>query len=153
MFSYKKAHSLDKNFVFKTCAAGIQAIYVDGEQIAEKVTKEGRSATTVTAVEVSRNAQILAVSVSSASVGSLQGWIGAASDGSIVTDDSWKCSSTYTAGWQNIYFNDIKWTAPIIKQTNSNSCIGFPSASKKLWIKKNSQNDSSTIYCRKSLGS
>ena len=153
MFFYKKARLSDENFVFKTCAAGIQAIYVDGEQIAKKVTKEGRNATTVTAAEVSRNAQILAVSVSSASVGSFKGWIGATSDSSIVTDDSWKCSSTYTSGWQNIDFNDVKWTVPIIKQANSNSCIGFPSAAKRLWIKKNNLSDSSTIYCRKSLGS
>ena len=50
------------------------------------------------------NAQLIAVSATNHMYAA--GWMGSLSDGSVVTDESWKCSPEYSPNWFAIDFND-----------------------------------------------
>ena len=98
-------------------------------------------------VSVRRTAKLIAVQVKN--TGGPGGLKAAFSDSSVVSDGSWKCSSTLKNGWQNVEFDDSSWSAPLTTGTTT-GCVGFPSSAKWLWS-GNDYNSLTTVYCRKSL--
>ena len=93
------------------------------------------------------NTKVIAVSITNL-VGSA-GFRAAFSDSSVVSDGSWKCSSTFKMGWQNVDFNANLWPAPATTGISA-SCKAFPSSAKYLWADKHYKSVT-TIYCRKTL--
>ena len=102
-------------------------------------------------VSVPSTTKVIAVAATNHLYGA--GWRGAMSDGSVVTDGSWKCTSTFYDGWQNPGFDDSGWASPVVKDwTSGVGCPGFLSdaAVKWLWI-DSTYSSLKTSYCRKSL--
>ena len=125
----------------KVCSDDDHIIYVDGKQVASGPFN------TPSYLGVPSTAKVIAVQVkNTAGPG---GFKAAFSDNRIVTDGSWKCSSTLKDGWQNVDFDDSSWSAPLTSGTTT-GCTGFPSSAQWLWA-GNDYNSLITIYCRKTL--
>ena len=100
-------------------------------------------------VSVPPTTRVIAVSATNHLYGA--GWRGALSDGSVVTDESWKCTNTFANGWQNPGFDDRGWPAPLAKVwTAAVGCPGLPDAAKWLWTDA-TYSSLQTIYCRKTI--
>ena len=98
-------------------------------------------------IDVRSTAKVIAIKViNTAGPG---GFKAAFSDSTVVTDGSWKCSSTLKSGWQNVDFDDSSWSAPLTSGTTT-ACAGFPSSAKWLWL-GNDYNAIITVYCRKKV--
>ena len=132
-----------QNWTLMVCSDGYHEVYVDGTQVAS-------NAFNVTSyVNVPRYVEVIAVQVN-ANAGT-GGFRAAFTDNSVVSDSSWKCSVTFTSGWQNVDFDDSLWSAPITVGT-TNACSGFSSLVKWLRASEGYGNSNRTIYCRKFFG-
>ena len=135
-----------KSLAFLSCADDSHVVYFDGKQFNNN-SKVGDWNQTI-ATPIPSNTQVIAVAVTNNA--GTAGWRGALSDGNAVTDGSWRCTSTYADGWQNVDFDDSSWPVPYMTQT-SLGCVGYPSAAQWLWTEK-SYTATMTVYCRKRLG-
>ena len=125
----------------KVCSDDNHVVYIDGQLVASSPFNVASTS------NVPRTATVIAIQVTNtAGPGGLKA---AFSDGSVVTDSSWKCSSTLTSGWQNIDFDDSSWSVPLATGPTT-ACVEFPSSAKWLWI-GNDYNSLITVYCRKTL--
>ena len=126
----------------KVCSDDNHVVYIDGQQVATSPFN------TVSTSNVPKTAKVIAVQVTNtAGPGGLKA---AFSDNSVVSDSSWRCSSTLKSGWQNIDFDDSSWSAPLTSGSTT-ACTGFTSSAQWLWS-GNDYNSITTIYCRKTLG-
>ena len=80
----------------------------------------------------------------------LGGFVGAMSDGRVITDNSWKCSSACITGWQNVEFDDSKWSVPYVTDVVADSSSEFPPEARWLWIDESAY--TMRMCCRKSVG-
>ena len=133
---------------FSSCADDTHIVYVDGKQVNSGPKEIAWNQAVITPIP--SNARILAVQATNLWAGQ-GGWKGAFSDNSVVTDGSWKCSSTFTNGWQNVDFDDSLWPAAATTGALANgACDGLSSSAKWLWTDRN-YNTAITVYCRKTL--
>ena len=124
------------------CSDHYHEVYIDGKRVAS-------NALNVTSyVSVPSITRVIAIQVTN--IVGPGGFRAAFTDNSVVTDGSWKCSSTFISEWQNVDFDDSLWSAPTTVRTSS-ACSDFSSSVKWLRASKYSKNSTSTIYCRKSL--
>ena len=101
---------------------------------------------------IPNQAQVIAISITNVLM-TFGGFRAAMSDGSVVSDSSWKCSlALATAGWQSIDFDDTSWPAATTTGWSS-VCSQFPPTAKFLWTDRfySSMIAAVTICCRKSL--
>ena len=97
---------------------------------------------------VSSNAQVLAVKiVNRLFVG---GWRGSFSDGTVLTDRTWKCNSHYYPGWPNANFEDKFWPRARILTSLPGCRLGISADAKWLWTNADHYT-AMTIFCRRSL--
>ena len=134
---------------FTSCGDDPQIIYVDGKLAAINPTEGNKNIVAY----VPQNAQLLAVAVTN-----IYGYAnlkGALTNGTMITDGSWKCTATYADGWHKIGFDDSSWPVATVRDASLNGaiCEDFPSgAIKSLWNDfSGSYNVQKTVYCRKSL--
>ena len=132
--------------MFLSCARGSHEVFVDGKLFNNHSITGDLNQNISTAIP--SNAQVIAVKVTNP--GGSTGWKGALSDGSVVTDGSWRCTSTYADGWQNVNFNDSKWPVPYMTGVTQ-GCVGYLPSAQWLWTEK-SYSAATSIYCRKKLG-
>ena len=78
------------------------------------------------------------------------GVLGSFSNG-LVTNESWRCSSTLSPGWNSPDFDDQQWPFAVVVGNHGDSPWGFISgiASKAKWIWTSGQY--SDVYCRVNL--
>ena len=119
---------------------------MDGKQVNSNPKENEWNQAIITPIQ--SKTQVIAVSITN--IAGAAGFKAALSDSSVVTDGSWKCSSTFTNGWQNVGFDDSLWPAAATTGATT-SCGGFPSSAKYLWTDKG-YSSVITIYCRKTLG-
>ena len=130
----------------------MHVVYVDGKQVNINPGLTGNiDFNQVVLTPIPENTQVIAVSVKNIFM-TFGGFRAAISDGSIVSDNSWKCSKKFISGWQNIDFDDSSWSAAATSGW-ADICLNFPLTAKFLWIDKFYTTLASfvTIYCRKSL--
>ena len=125
----------------KVCSDDDHVVYVDGQQVANGPFNVASN------IAVPSTAKVIAIQVTNTA--GPGGFKAAFSDNSIVTDGSWKCSSSLRSGWQNVAFDDSSWSAPLTTGTTT-GCAGFTSSAKWLWS-GNDYNSLITVYCRKTL--
>ena len=122
-------------------------MYVDGKQVNSNPKENDLNQAIITPIP--SNSRVIAVQVTNLFAGPAGGFKGALSDNSVVTDGSWKCSPTFTNGWQNIDFDDSLWPAASATGSYSN-CNFFTSSAKWLWTDRY-YDKAITIYCRRTL--
>ena len=130
----------------------MHVVYIDGKQVnINPGLAGGIDFDQVVITPIPENTQVIAVSVTNIFM-TFGGFRAAMSDGSIVSDSSWKCSIKFISGWQNIDFDDSSWPAAVTTGWAA-VCSNFPSTAKFLWIDKfyTTLASAVTIYCRKSL--
>ena len=101
---------------------------------------------------IPNQAQVIAISVTNLFM-TFGGFRAAMSDGSVVSDSSWKCSLALAYGdWQSTAFDDSSWLAATTTGW-APICSQFPPAAKFLWTDKfySALASTVTIFCRKSL--
>ena len=133
-----------KGLTLSSCADETHIIYVDGKQVNSNPAVNDWTQTIITPIP--SNARVIAISVTN--IQNNAGFKASFSDGSVVTDGSWKCSEKFTDGWQRVDFNDSLWAAPTT--TGSANCNGINANAKWLWTDKYYKS-LITIYCRKTL--
>ena len=89
---------------------------MDGKQVNDNILNSIYNKVLVTLIP--KNIHLIAVHVSN--VMDKAGFKAVASDGSIVSDSSWKCTSVLTSGWQEIDFDDSMWPKPVMKIDRDN---------------------------------
>ena len=115
------------------CSDDYLKVYVDGKHVASSVLN------VISYINIPSKTKVIATQVTNI-VG--PGVFRAAFiDYSMVTDGSWKCSSIFTSGWQNIDFDDSLRPAPTTVEMNT-ACGGFSSSVK--WLQTSKDYDSST---------
>ena len=130
-----------------TCADDTHIVYINGKQVNSNPRENAFDQAIITPIP--RETKVIAVSITNYEGGA--GFKAALSDNSVVSDDSWKCSSTFSENWQKIDFDDRSWPAALtIGSTRPTACGGFPSSAKYLWTDE-SYTSLITIYCRKTL--
>ena len=132
---------------FTSCGDDVHTVYVDGKQVASQPYDGNWNENVISNVPLS--AQILAVSVTN--LHGVAGLRGALTNGTVITDSSWKCTTTLNDGWQDITFDDSNWPAAVVRDYPMAGCDSFPSAAlKALWTEP-TFSTLKTIYCRKQL--
>ena len=101
--------------MFTSFPDGEYEVYIDGDRVIKAI-----GSNSVMYNTIDQNASILAVSVLNKK--GLGGFRGALSDGRIA-DESWKCSSVYSSGWQNVAFDDSKWPLAIFRSDSKTQVI------------------------------
>ena len=120
---------------------------MDGKQVKGKVLNSFDNQEIVTPIP--KNIHVIAVHVTN--VIDEAGFKAVSSDGRIVSDSSWKCTSVLTSGWQEIDFDDSMWPEPVMK-INGYNCKGFPSSSSAMWLwTEHTFKTLNSMYCRKLL--
>jgi hypothetical protein len=80
------------------------------------------------------------------------GFLASTSDGLLLTDSSWKCTSQpQTAGWADPNFNDNSWPAAVMVSPNRSPDVHGIIAeinSNAYWIWAADSGSSGTVYCR-----
>ena len=131
--------------MLSTCANNSHIVYVDGKQVNSNPQENEYNQTILTPIP--NKTKVIAVSITN--YGGEPGFKAALSNTSVVSDDSWKCSSTFTDGWQKIGFDDSSWL-PAVTTGSILACAGFPSSAKFLRIDE-SYDAPIMIYCRKTV--
>ena len=136
------------SITFSSCADDTQIVYVDGKQVNSGPKEIMWNQVIITPIP--NNTRVVAIQVTNLWQGQ-GGWRGAFSDKSVFTDGSWKCSATFTVGWQNVDFDDSLWPAAATTGDLSNGvCDDLLPSAKWLWTDE-FYNEAITIYCRKTL--
>ena len=126
-------------------------IYIDGQLIVYNTVYFQ----TVTVI-VPYTATVVAIQVFDTG-GGWGGLLGSFSDGD-VTDASWKCTKTYSDGWNKSIFDDSAWPAAHAMIMNGDPSSPWPSATniasnaKWIWAGSYQSPTTSIVYCRKLLG-
>ena len=133
-----------------TCAANTHIVYLDGKQVSSNL-GNGIDSNQVVITSIPNHAQVIAISVTNKFM-TFGGLRAAMSDGSVVSDSSWKCTIEYVKDWQNVDFDDSLWPAATTTGWAA-ICEDFPPAAKYLWANKYyyALTPTATSYCRKSL--
>jgi hypothetical protein len=84
------------------------------------------------------------------------GYIASATDDSILTDASWKCTTVYSANWYTPNFDDSQWPAAVVAAANGADVHGLrPGISRNaswIWTVTNGYRNQSVydpiVYCR-----
>ena len=133
----------DKNRILAVCSDDSHKIYIDGKEVFTNHLFNVSSK-----ISVSNTLKVIAISVTN--VLGYGAFKAALSDGSVVSDSSWKCSPKFFYDWQLVDFDDSLWSAPTTTGSFG-ACYGFPSSARWLWTDQ-SYSSINTIYCRKYLG-
>lgn len=91
------------------------------------------------------NSCVLAVRGENTAGGDAEGIIASTSTG-IVTDGTWKCSSTEEAGWESFGFDDSGWPAARIVAANSEAFPNIGANANFIWTQSLTE---PVAYCRK----
>ena len=132
---------------FSSCADDTHVVYINGKQVNSNPSSNNLNQVIITPIP--NDTRVVGVEVTNLWSGP-GGWRGAFSDNSVVSDGSWKCSSTFTDGWQNVDFDDSLWPAASTTGSYANCNFFTSSSAKWLWIDIN-YDEAITIYCRKTL--
>ena len=133
---------IDKNRTLAVCSDDSHKIYIDGKEVFNNSLYNLSSK-----VFIPNILEVIAISVTN--IHKFGAFKAALSDGSVVSDGSWKCSPKLFSDWQLVDFDDSLWSAPTT--TGSfDACNDFPSSAKWLWTDK-SYSSINTIYCRKTM--
>jgi len=92
--------------------------------------------------------------------GKASGWIGsiiASLSNGVVTDKTWKCTTSLENGWNMRNFDEFGWTSAVEHETNSHTSVVLPYGEKTdiaadakfIWTTDNYEEKE--IYCRKTL--
>ena len=120
-------------------------VYIKGQQVGYG----GPSWPTSATVIIPRTANVLAAKIYD---WNSYGWfLGSFSDG-IVTDNSWKCTTRYSVGWNTPTFDDSVWPAAVSTVKNGLMVLGIASNAELIWIGPYGTCCQLTVYCRKKLG-
>ena len=133
--------------LFTSCGDNEHYVYIDGKLARFNDNKDKYTIPISTIVPL--NTKLIAVSITNRD--GAAGWKGSFYDGSLVTDDSWKCTSNFYSGWYKVDFDDNDWSALYTNGSPIAGCTGFPASAKWMWSEPN-YNSLSTTYCRKTLG-
>ena len=107
----------------------------------------------VSTFPVARCSRLLAIQCEDTA---LIGGIMVSDDAGMITDDSWRCSTTWQYGWHQLDFieNPAIWGVPLVYGTNGNTAWpyihGISSSAQWIWYGPN-YGARATIYCRKLL--
>ena len=135
-----------KGLTLSTCADDTHIIYFDGKQVNNNPKENEYNQVIITPIP--SETKVIAVSITN--LVDEAGFRAAFSDNSVVSDGSWKCSSTFAYDWQNVDFDDSLWPAAATTGIIS-GCKDFPPSAKYLWTDQQYKSVN-TIYCRKTLG-
>ena len=128
-------------WTLRICSDDVHVAYIDGKKAYNGTRK------IINSVLVAHNTKVIAILAKNTE--GAGGFKAASTDNKIVTDESWKCLSTFIEGWQSVNFDDGSW--PVAAATGDTSgCVGFPSSAKWLWTNFK-YNTIETAYCRKTL--
>ena len=106
-------------------------MYIDGKQVNGNTVHIAHAQEIVTPLP--NSTRVIAVQVTN--IVDSAGFKAVSSDGRVVNDGSWKCTSVLSSGWQEVDFNDSSWPPPVTS-INKNICKGFPSSALWLWTER-----------------
>ena len=118
---------------------------MDGKQVNGNTVLSAHAQEIVTPLP--NSTRVIAVQVTN--MFEMAGFKAVSSDGRIVSNGSWKCTSVFSSGWLEANFNDSSWPPPAVT-TNEDICKGFPSSALWLWTER-TYSSLNTMYCRKTL--
>lgn len=98
-------------FEFYSSCDDIHQIYGDGKQ-------EGFNDRWKATQKSTLRTMIKTIAVACKNKGGPAGFLGSTPDGRILTNSTWKCSTTYEEGWNKYGFNDSHWAPGIIIDNN-----------------------------------
>jgi hypothetical protein len=136
--------------VFSCSGDNEQWVYADGVQI-------GHMADWTQTLTVTIPAGTIELAVKIADYGVVGGFLGSSSDGTLVTDSSWKCTrDSVTSDWTSANYDDSQWPAAATDYTNGQGLWGTrPGISTSaFWIWNppyESTSNNVVVYCRKCL--
>ena len=130
---------LDLTAIFK---CGKCELFADGTSLGERRTPR-ESATFF----IPKHTQVIAIKVTKFDGYAGRRFIGSFSH-DLVTNESWKCSSKWTANWPSPQFNDINWPAATVRQWRDVSPnFGISQKAKWIWA----DGTPNEVYCRVTL--
>jgi hypothetical protein len=97
-------YSLD-NLIFTSVGDDEHWVYADGVRVGE-----GHHWIKLVKSEIKNTTQVIAIKVKNTS--GHGGLLGSLSDGSVVTDETWKCTGKLYASWTSVDFDDSEWNQP-----------------------------------------
>jgi hypothetical protein len=141
-----------KSLCIRTITEG--SVYIDGERYNDLPD----SSVQITAgfrITITDVFQVIAIEASS-NLGNAAGIIAATSDGKIVTDISWKCTSVEVTGWKEIDYNDAAWPAAVPVDDSDVQMYEkdekCSTKAKYIWTAKKSGSYDQKVYCRAYIG-
>ena len=82
----------------------------------------------------------------------LGGLIARTPDDYVLTNNTWKCTSSFYEGWYKIGYNDSLWPAGFVGSRNGKSWPQISSFQKAHWIiDESDQKSPYSFYCRKNV--
>ena len=139
-----------EDLIFTSAGDNEHWVYADGKQIGYN-----NEWTTTVSCTVPGNTKVVAVMIKDF-WGGVGGLLGSFSDGTI-TDNTWKCTRTYSEQWNLATFDDNAWPAAVATR-GQEDVIGGPksdiaSNAKWIWAGPYETNaDVVIVYCRKKMG-
>jgi hypothetical protein len=129
-------------------------VYADGVKVGE-----GHIWDTVVRSEIKGTTQVIAIKVNNTK--GYGGLLGSSSDGSVVTDETWKCTTDLYAKWTDVDFDDSKWGQATVETQDATSRRQKPdpvfnevaSSAKWIWNGPRYWNGRNPViaYCRKTV--
>lgn len=142
--------SLDMNFT--SFGDDEHWVYADDMRVGR-----GRDWKTAVISRIQGTTRVIAIKVRNTK--SYGGLVGSLSDGSVITDQTWKCTRKLFANWTKVDFDDSKWGRPMAKRQNESPRKKFGPiynvASNAKWIWKRplyiKGGKPATVYFRKNM--
>ena len=139
-------------FDFVSACDDVQKIYADGQIL----DKEGKWWTDLR-VKVPTMTKVIAISCRNK--GGPAGILASTPNERLLTNTTWKCSSTYYSNWNSVKFDDSKWKPAVVVDNNVKPIHhGWVArkniSSKAVWISSQPKDVKKNvfIYCRLKLG-